>query len=246
MKILLTNDDGFGAAGILALERAFSCRHEIFVIAPDGERSACSNALSVRSPMLLKPVSQGRFILSGYPSDCVNAGIKAGVIPDVDCIVSGINAGPNIGDDVFFSGTVGAARMGSFLGKPAFAVSLNSRDMTLPALQDAADFMVRFAEKVMACSAGNFLFNINYPAVTKDLVRGCRWASLTKRNYGDEYIVSDAPAGKVLILDGKLSSLPETEDSDAALLEKGFITVTPLGRDCTDHVRLGSFSLDEF
>lgn len=246
MKILLTNDDGFGAPGILALERAFSGRHEIYIIAPDGERSACSNALTVRSPMLLRTVSPGRFTLSGYPSDCVNAGIKAGVIPDVDCIVSGINAGPNIGDDVFFSGTVGAARMGYFLGKPAFAVSLNSRDMTLTALNDAAEFMAAFTEKVMASQPGSFLFNVNYPAVAADQVRGCRWASLTKRNYGDEYMVSDAPAGKVLILDGKLSSLPEAEDNDAALLEKGFITVTPLGRDCTDESRMKSFSLDDF
>ena len=239
MRILLTNDDGFAAGGITALEEALSAEHEIYVVAPDGERSGSSNAFTFMEPLILTNRGERRFSLSGYPTDCVNVGLKADIIPEVDCVVSGINHGANVGDDIFFSGTVGAARMAYISGHSGIAVSLASVDPASPYLRDAASFVVSFIKDFLITDNAPRLFNINYPNLPPGKIKGMRYAPLAKRNYGDSFIGDTLPDGRTsLRLVGEIGGLHSMEaehETDADLLRAGYITVTPLTTDCCDY-----------
>ena len=110
MRILLTNDDGIGAAGLAALEAAFGSRHEVWVVAPDGERSGTSHAIHLQGPVRIRHEGERRFSCSGTPADCVFLGLRGDFLPSIDAVLSGINHGPNLGTDVVYSGTCAAAR----------------------------------------------------------------------------------------------------------------------------------------
>jgi 5'-nucleotidase len=237
MIILLTNDDGLGARGISELEDVLSPKHDVYVIAPGEERSGSSNAFTIREPVILTRHDARHFSLSGYPTDCVNVGLKADIIPCPDLIVSGINHGPNLGDDIFFSGTVGAARMARICGLPGIAVSLNSMDPLSPYFHDAAFFVLSFIESELKKNSVG-LFNINYPSIPKHDVKGIRYALLTKRNYGNSFSNQHLPDGRMsLQLIGGLESVPE-QGTDADFVKQGFVTITPLSTDCCDYERL--------
>ena len=239
MKILLTNDDGFASNGITALEEALSVSHEIYIVAPDDERSGSSNAFTFKEPLILTNRGEHRFSLSGYPTDCTNVGIKADIIPDIDCVVSGINHGANVGDDIFFSGTVGAARMAYILGYSGIAVSIASVDPTSPYLHDAASFVVSFMKDFLPADNAPRLFNINYPNLPPGKIKGMRYAPLARRNYGDSFDAAPLPDGRIsLQLVGEIGGLHSMEaehETDADLLRLGYITVTPLSIDCCDY-----------
>lgn len=234
MKILLTNDDGFDANGIIILEKVLSANHEVYIIAPDSQRSGSSNAITVREPLTLKQYGERHYTLSGYPTDCVNVGLKTQIVPDVDCVVSGINQGPNLGDDVFFSGTVGAARMGYIFGRTGFAVSLNTMDINSSYYEDAAAFLLSFIEK-------NFdknnvqLFNINYPNIPKEEVLGERYAKLARRHYMDSFSYHKLDGGKISLTLDTAPPVHTDPDTDADYIKRGYVTITPLTRDCCDY-----------
>ncbi|MDR3237733.1 MAG: 5'/3'-nucleotidase SurE [Spirochaetia bacterium] len=233
MIILLTNDDGLGARGISELEEVLSAEHDVYVIAPHEERSGSSNAFTIREPVILTRHDDRHFSLNGYPTDCVNVGLKAGIIPYPDLVVSGINHGPNLGDDIFFSGTVGAARMARICGLSGIAVSLNSMDPLSPYFHDAASFVLSFIES--GFKKNDILFNINYPSIPRHDVKGIRYALLTKRNYGNSFSNKSLPDGRMsLQLIGGLESIPE-EGTDADFVKQGFVTITPLSTDCCDY-----------
>ena len=242
MKILLTNDDGIQAEGLAALKEVFSGVHEIYVIAPDRERSGCSNAFTIHEPLKIRQHEERVFSLSGFPTDCVNVGLKAGIIPRVDCVVSGINHGPNLGDDIFFSGTVGAARMAYIQGLSGYALSLNSRDRNSPCFTDAARFLLSFIEEKEAGEPGvPHFFNINHPALDPSEIRGIRYAEMTKRVYGDSYNRETLAEGEMLLrLVGDVASVGSSE-TDASLLQQGHITVTPLTTNCNDYERISLY-----
>ena len=127
MRILISNDDGVAAPGLAALHAALADYADCTVIAPDGDRSGASSALTLDRPLHPCVQANGYISLNGTPTDCVHLGVN-GLLPDMpDLVVSGINMGPNLGDDVLYSGTVGAALEGRFLARPAFAFSLASR-----------------------------------------------------------------------------------------------------------------------
>ena len=126
MRLLLTNDDGINADGLRILAERLSLDHEVWIVAPESERSACSMSISIRKAVRAKRLSGREFSVDGTPVDCVLTGLLTLIGRDVDAVISGVNRGPNLGTDILYSGTVAAARQGALMGKPSFAVSLAS------------------------------------------------------------------------------------------------------------------------
>ena len=124
MKILISNDDGVQAAGILALNQAMCTLGDVTVVAPERNRSGASNSLTLENPLRAVTLENGFIAVEGTPTDCVHLAITGLLDSEPDMVISGINAGANLGDDVLYSGTVAAAMEGRFLGFPAIAVSL--------------------------------------------------------------------------------------------------------------------------
>ena len=140
MKIILTNDDGIEALGINSLFETLSKKHEVYMIAPDRQRSACSNAITIHDTVKLKKTDTRKYSLSGFPADCVNFGLCSGIFPEPDLVISGINHGPNMGDDIYFSGTVAGARAGYIHFRSAIAASYESfTDFSL--ISNASEFI---------------------------------------------------------------------------------------------------------
>jgi 5'-nucleotidase len=235
MNILVTNDDGIKAEGIHALRKELSRNHRVFLIAPDQERSGCSNAFHINHPLTVEKVGDDIYTVSGYPADCVNIGIHSGMIPEVQCIVSGINHGPNLGDDVHFSGTAAGARTGLVMGKSGIAVSIDAYHRVSPYLEDAARFVSEFISLHEQMILGNrAFFNINYPELPRHQVKGLRYTSLGKRIYNDVY--RQAPgsgASTHMTLEGEITSI-HRDGTDVTELAAGYVSVTPLTIDATD------------
>jgi 5'-nucleotidase len=168
--ILLTNDDGFGAPGLAALDRALSSAARVVVIAPQAEQSACSHAITLHRALRLRRVAEDRYTLDGTPADCVYVAMFAGdrlLARRPDLVVSGINRGLNLGFDIYYSGTVAAAREAVIRGVPGIAVSADARTD----LDAAARLCVRIAKATLAVKTGDdqpVLLNVNFPS-------GKRW-----------------------------------------------------------------------
>src|SRR5262245_42302466 len=161
--ILVTNDDGVMAPGIRALASALGSEGEVFVVAPDREVSACAQSLTLKHPLRAEKIEERIYSVDGTPADCVNLAIVKLLPRRPELVVSGINRGPNLGEDVFYSGTVGGAREGSFFGVPAFAISLMARggDADYGA---AASFASRLAAMVLDKGLPErTILNVNVP-----------------------------------------------------------------------------------
>jgi 5'-nucleotidase len=235
MNILLTNDDGISAEGISALYDVLSEGHSVFVIAPAKERSACSNAITVRSDVRIEMHSESKYSVHGYPADCVNIGLNSSLFPPIDCVISGINHGPNLGEDVHFSGTVAAARTALIFGVPGIALSLDCLGRS-DYFKDASGFLLRFIEGFLGRAGVRSVYlNINYPDIPLHKILGVRYTFLGKREYRDSYsIIHQGETELRLVLNGTIES-PEIEGSDVSELRKGYISVSPLRLDCTDY-----------
>lgn len=238
MKILLTNDDGFEAEGLQMLKRVLCSDHDIYIIAPDRERSACSNIFTMRDEVIVTDHGNKTFSISGYPADCVSLGIHSDIIPEIDLVISGINHGPNLGDDIHFSGTVAGARTAFIFGKPAIAVSIDSFHAASPYLIDTANFIKNYLKDKPLHDA--VYLNINYPNLPADEIQGIKYTHLSKRVYNDSYkkTLKTVPGQFGM----KLSGTIETKNSpwnDSFALEKSYISVTPMTIDSTDYNLLG-------
>jgi len=235
MKIVLTNDDGIFAEGINSLYKILSQKYETYIIAPDRERSACSNSFTVREKLQLKEIEKNKFSLSGYPADCVGMALNGDIIPRVDLVISGINHGPNLGEDTFFSGTVAGARTAFIFGIPAIAISIDSYHEPSKYFDDCSRFLIDFIEdeKSALLSLNNF-FNINYPNLPKDKIAGLKYTEIGKRKYNDKYLKENMGDYREVQLEGNILSYGN-EGSDGIELEKGFISITPLTVNCTDY-----------
>jgi 5'-nucleotidase len=238
MRILVSNDDGIGAAGIQALYTALAKEHEVYMIAPSEEKSACSNAISMRGALSVKRHDERVFSVGGYPADCVNIGLHGKLIPDPDIVISGINHGPNMGEDIYYSGTVAAARVAFINGKTGIAVSLNSKN-DLQWLDNAAAFIGHLVTaQGNGLTSSPVLYNINYPAIVENEIRGVTFANLDKRHYVDHYIVSEHSKDSFnMKLEGSLES-EYIAGSDADMVRKGYISITPLTLDATDYDKI--------
>ena len=238
--ILVSNDDGVHAPGIGALASALEAVGEVYVVAPDRERSAVGHALTLHRPLKVDTVGPQRFAVNGTPSDCVNLAVLGmlGVRPDL--VVSGVNAGSNLGDDVTYSGTVSAALEGTLLGLPAMAVSL-VRGTRETDYGPAARAAVRLVPVLLRAAArGARLLNVNVPPGRP---RGLRVTRLGRRLYSEKVVEQRDPRGQLYYWIGAGPPAWEAgEDTDFAAVHAGYVSVTPLGLDLTDYAGLRSLS----
>ena len=245
MNILLTNDDGIHSAGINAAYDALSLHHTVYMIAPEAEQSACSNAITVRTQLNIKEISRNKYSVSGFPADCVIIGLSGNLIPEVELVVSGINHGPNVGDDLFFSGTVAGARTANIFGKSALAISINCYKRASQYVNDASEFLLDFINEQVSASGGSSarpFFNINYPDLPSDQIKGRKFTFLGKRMYKDSFKNTALSSGELNVQMGGYIESVYAEGSDSTELEKGFISITPLMLDCTNHAFLNNRS----
>lgn len=234
MRILLTNDDGIDAEGLQILYESLSIDHDVFIIAPDRERSACSNIFTMRDELLVTKSSENCFSISGYPADCVSIGLHSDIIPEIDLVISGINHGPNLGDDIHFSGTVAGARTAYIFGKPAIAVSIDSFHAASPFLVDTGNFINKYINSGIMNK--KVYLNINYPNLPAGEIKGVKYTNLSKRIYKDVYIkyLKDDPDQIGL----KLEGIIETDNypwNDSYALKNHYISITPMTIDSTDY-----------
>jgi len=234
MKLLLTNDDGINADGLQILKKMLSTKHDVFAIAPDRERSACSNIFTMREELTVTKHDEKSYSISGYPADCVSIGLHSDVIPDIDLVISGINHGPNLGDDIHFSGTVAGARTAFIFGKPSIAVSIDSFHSSSPFLIDTARFILDYI--ITETIPENVYLNINYPSIPKNEIKGIKYTCLSRRSYVDSYVKTQKNNSNQFTL--KLNGTIETRDtpfSDSIAVENSYISITPMTIDSTDH-----------
>lgn len=240
MKILVTNDDGIHAQGIHALIKELSNIAELYLVAPDRERSGTGHSITVFDPIRviktnLPGVKQG-WIAGGTPVDCVKIAIARLIEDKIDLVVSGINHGPNLGTDVLYSGTVSAAAEGVIMGCPAIAVSLNSykdeHDFTF-----AAKFTRRMAEILLQQGIDKTtLVNINVPDLPEQDIKGMRVTQLGVRNYDNLFEERKDPRGNTYYwLGGGVLNEEQHVESDVHAVQQGYISVTPINLDLTDY-----------
>ena len=230
--ILVTNDDGVHAPGIRALAERLAGEGEIFVVAPDREASASAQSLTLKHPLRAERVEARVFAVDGTPADCVNLAIVKLLPRKPALVVSGINRGGNLGDDVFYSGTVGAAREATFFGVPAIAVSLAARadlDYT-----PAAAFACRLAELVLERGLPErTLLNVNVPPGRPT---GVAITAQGRRVHEGTILEGLDPRHRTYywIEEGRDQWLSD-ELSDIFAVRSGLISVTPLQTDTTNH-----------
>jgi 5'-nucleotidase len=238
VRILLSNDDGVLARGLDALRGALDGTGEVFVVAPEREQSGASRSLTLDRPLRVRRTSERVYSVDGTPTDCVLLAVRG--IPDMvrvqpDLIVSGINHGPNLGDDVTYSGTVAAAAEGSLMGITGVAISLSSWDPTHfeTAARVARIIVDQLGERPVPAGS---LLNVNVPDLPFASLRGTRVTCLGRRVYPDVIVAELDPRGKPYYWIGgdKPTWLPG-EGSDFEAVEAGFVSITPLHLDLTDH-----------
>jgi 5'-nucleotidase len=232
VRVLLSNDDGVHSAGLAALAAAFR-DDEVWVVAPDREQSASSHAISLHRPLRLLEVGPRRFAVDGTPTDAVYMGLNhvlKGARPDV--VVSGVNHGPNLANDVHYSGTVAAAMEAALLGVHAIAVSLAGPPPH--EFSEAARFAAALARRIVANPpAATVLLNVNVPPGP---VRGYRFVRLGRRTYGNEVVEKTDPRGrKYYWIGGEGGATNEDipgSDCNVATKDR-LVSVTPLHLDST-------------
>ncbi len=231
MRVLLSNDDGVHAAGLDALAAAFA-DDEVWIVAPDREQSASSHSISLHRPLRISEVGPRRFAVDGTPTDAVYVGMNRVLRSHrPDLVVSGVNHGPNLGNDVLYSGTVAAAMEGALLGVHSISVSLASAPPH--DFRHAAAFACALGRRVVESRPpAPVLLNVNVPAGP---VRGYRFVRLGRRTYGNEVVEKTDPRGrKYFWIGGEQSSFEHIPLSDCnTVFEDGIVAVTPLHLDIT-------------
>lgn len=228
--LLLTNDDGVHAPGLAALAEALEPLGEVFVLAPEREQSACGHALTLHRPLRAHRLAPRRFAVNGTPSDCVNLGVL-GFLPERPVLmVSGINHGPNLGDDVTYSGTVSAAMEGTLLGVPSIAVSLMDGGDLAAAGRVARLIAMRVLVDGLPPKT---LLNVNVPARAP---RGIRLTRLGHRVYSEKVVEQTDPRGRTHYwIGGGPPQWEALDGTDMGAVHEGFVAVTPLHLDLTNH-----------
>jgi 5'-nucleotidase len=227
--ILVTNDDGIYGPGLKPLVDELKKLGRVISIVPDKERSATSHSITLHKPLRVYKAASGTYIASGTPADCVRFGYLSILKSKVDLVVSGINTGPNLGQDVVYSGTVAGAREGTMLGIPSFAISVsewgdrNFRTAAIVARKIAARVLKNGID-------GKAYFNVNVPPK----IKGYRVTSMGKRIYDEEIECRKDPRGlEYYWLVGKFISGVEKPGTDIHAIKHSLVSITPLALDPT-------------
>jgi len=243
MRILITNDDGIDAPGLLALKRALDAVGQTLVVAPEHNWSASGHRKTMHKPLRLTPMqlSDGApaYAASGSPADCVALVMLGALDWQPDLIVSGINPTPNIGQDMTYSGTVTAAMEGVLSDIPSFAISTDTRGAQQRGLADpfaaAAEFAAALARKIAAeMMPPDLLLNVNVPCRALADLAGVQVTRLCRRIYRDELVERADPRGRPYYWIGGQEPTAELQEcTDFWALEHGYISITPLHLDLT-------------
>jgi len=240
MKILICNDDGHQAPGIVALYEALKPHAEVEVIAPEHNNSAKSNALTLHSPLYVHRAANGFRYVNGTPADCVHIALTGLLDYRPDLVVSGINNGANMGDDTIYSGTVGAAMEGYLFGVPAIAFSQVERNWAHldSAALKARDFILALIEQQMIGKAA-WLLNVNIPNRSYDQIGAMKLCRLGRRHVAEKVIQQESPRGETMYWIGSAGAvLDDADGTDFHATATGHMSITPLQVDLTDHASL--------
>ncbi|MFZ2654346.1 MAG: 5'/3'-nucleotidase SurE [Victivallales bacterium] len=238
MKVLLTNDDGIYAEGILALYDSLKNIADVTIVAPDSERSAVGHGITVADPLRVKEFKRDGKVIgystSGTPADCVKLGISTLMKTKPDIVVSGINAGPNLGINVLYSGTVSGAMEGAILGIPSFAFSLAT--WTDCDYRSAAKLGSALINDAMAMNLpAGILLNVNFPAIGENLIKGEKFTFQSRVAWKDRYDKRTDPGNRSYYwLNGEPNEILYEDGSDAKAVQDGYISITPIHCDLTD------------
>ena len=248
MKILIVNDDGIEGRGLYALAETLSREHTVTVVAPHTQKSGYSHSLSFHKTISYAPYDLGlnvrSYSLTGTPCDCVKFAIHVLMKDELpDIILCGINDDYNLGTDVVYSATVNAALEGALLGFPSVAVSIgreHSGDFSYP-----AEFVRKNLDTLLTLKRSDTVcYSINFPSEKKEEIKGVRYATLGLRKFSDRYELLENEDGSGYLLLGEPVPMDNTPTSDVELLNKGFITITPVRIQDTDH-ELMSYSSED-
>ncbi len=237
MRILITNDDGINARGLEVLAQVARDVGHVDVVAPDREQSGASHSLTLHRPLRPLERPDGTYQVDGTPTDCVLLALGELLEEKPDFVFSGINHGPNMGEDVLYSGTVAAAMESLSLGGvPGIAISLAGGDLSL--LETHREWIRRLVTQIMSISEfpKETLLNVNIPAIPGDEIRGIRTTTLGNRVYSDSLVETKDPWGRTVYwIGGGQISWSGREDCDFRVVQDGYISVTPLHLDLTNY-----------
>ncbi len=240
--VLISNDDGIDAPGILALVLEMRKIAEVTVVAPDRQQSAVGHAITMNYPLRAIPFRKdGEFFgyaVDGTPADAVKLGVRFLLKQKPDLLISGINHGSNTAINILYSGTVSAATEGTVLGIPSIAVSLTTHDQA--DFSYAAKFAARLAGRVVAEGLPQgTLLNVNVPAVQEEKISGVRVTRQGNSSWEDTFDVRRDPAGREYFwLTGSMAIRDTDPETDQIAVRDNFISVTPIHYELTDRVLL--------
>ena len=241
MKILLTNDDGITGQGLITLADYLRKDHEVCVVAPSANRSGASSSITMNKKLLLNKLGDSLYALDGSPVDCVVSAMRGDYLPfKPDLLISGINADGNIGTDIVYSGTCGAARQAAIYGLPSIAVSLerNRKENEAPfKFPPLADFIAKNLENLIALCLKDrnikegepckYFLNVNAPSA--DSYQGVKFASISFRDYRDHVCLVEEDGRTYSLCTGGKSILSLGDcNCDASLVEQGYVTLSLL------------------
>ena len=242
MHILISNDDGYLATGLTVLAKSLAEYADISVVAPDRNRSAASNSLTLEMPLRAHEAENGYIRVDGTPTDCVHLAITGLLDKEPDMVFAGINHGANLGDDVLYSGTVAAATEGRFLGLPAIAISLASNNPKHFAT--AGKVAATLLKKIVANPLPkDTLLNVNVPDLALSEIKGYQSTRLGQRHKAEPVIKSADPRGREIYWVG-----PPGKEQDAGpgtdfyAIKAGYVSITPLQLDLTRYDKMDEIS----
>jgi len=241
MRILVTNDDGVQSPGLAALVEALAQIGEVWVVAPDRERTAVAHAVTLHKPLRVQRIAPRTFAVNGTPVDCVNLALLNVMPKPPAVLVSGINKGVNLGDDVMYSGTVSAAMEGTILGVPSIAVSQEGQNaFRFPV---GANYAARVVRLVLEHGLPEeTLLNVNIPDRPLRSIKGVRITCLSRRRFHNPIIEKLDPHGrKYYWIAGTRVSWSRSKDADHEALEEGRVSITPIHLDITHYGALDRF-----
>ena len=248
MNILLTNDDGVHSPGIEKLAKHLQDEHQLWIVAPSGERSASGHSITMNLPLFAKKINLAglkdipAYKVSGTPADSVKLALRSIIKEKIDLVVSGINLGSNLGSDIFCSGTTSAALEAAVLGLKGLAVSLEMKDISsMDYLPDAAKCVEIFLSQIDVEKDVRQVINMNIPAIPFDKIKGFRFGRQGEMQYDEKYEKRTDPRGREYYwLSGGFVGDREGNETDSNILSEGYIALTPLKCDLTDFEHMKS------
>ena len=236
MRILLSNDDGYLAPGLRALADALSPLADVTVVAPDRDRSGASNSLTLEQPLRAREAEHGFIRVEGTPTDCVHLAITGLLEQEPDMVIAGINSGPNLGDDVIYSGTVAAATEGRFLGHPAIAISMAAHEPRY--YETGARVAVELVERLRQSNpfGEQVILNVNVPDLPWEQINGFSATRLGHRHKAEPVVCQKDPRGQPIYWVGAAG--PEVdagEGTDFHAVRNARVSITPIQVDLTRH-----------